>query len=247
MKNHPTAPIVEAVNLTKVFDGFTAVDHISFSLYPGEIVGLLGPNGAGKTTTLQMLLGTLTPTEGSVKILGLDLRKNRQSILGRINFSSTYTSIPSALSIYENLRVFATLYGVRNYRKKIDEIMHLFDLSALKNKLAETLSSGQLTRLSLAKALLNDPEVLFLDEPTSSLDPDIADRTRSILKMRRDSTGLCIFYTSHNMKEMEEMCDRIIFLHRGKIIAEGTPKAILKRYEEEHLEALFLKIAREGG
>lgn len=247
MTNDPKVPIVEVSNLTKVFDGFIAVDHISFSLYPGEIVGLLGPNGAGKTTTLQMLLGTLTPTGGSVKIFGLDLNKYRQTILGRINFSSAYTSMPSALSIYENLRVFAALYGVRNYHKMIDEIMHLFDLSGLKDKLAETLSSGQLTRLSLAKAFLNDPEILFLDEPTSSLDPYIADRIRSVLKMRRDSNGLCIFYTSHNMKEMEEMCDRIIFLHRGKIIAEGTPGAILKRYEEEHLESLFLKIAREDG
>ncbi|MDD5433786.1 MAG: ABC transporter ATP-binding protein [Nitrospira sp.] len=239
-------PIVEVKNLTKVFDGFVAVDQISFCLYPGEIVGLLGPNGAGKTTTLQMLLGTLTPTAGSVKIFGYDINKNRQAILSRINFSSTYTSMPSALSIYENLRVFAGLYGVRNYRKKIDEVMHLFDLYNLRNQLTETLSSGQMTRLSLAKTFLNDPEVLFLDEPTASLDPDIADRTRTILKRRRDSYGLTIFYTSHNMKEMEEMCDRIIFLNRGKIIAEGTPEEILRRYEEDHLEALFLKIAREG-
>lgn len=209
-------------------------------------MGLLGPNGAGKTTTLQMLLGTLTPTAGSVKIFGFDIDKNRQAILSKINFSSTYTSMPSALSIYENLRVFAGLYGVRNYREKIDEVMRLFDIYNLRNQLTETLSSGQMTRLSLAKTFLNDPEVLFLDEPTASLDPDIADRTRGILKMRRDRNGMTIFYTSHNMKEMEEMCDRIIFLNRGKIIAAGTPEEILRRYEEEHLEALFLKIAREG-
>ncbi|MBI5193723.1 MAG: ABC transporter ATP-binding protein [Nitrospirae bacterium] len=239
-------PIVEVRNLTKVFDGFAAVDQISFCLYRGEIVGLLGPNGAGKTTTLQMLLGTLTPTAGSVKIFGLDINKNRQDILSRINFSSTYTSMPTALSIYENLRVFAALYGVRNYHEKIDEVMHLFDIYNLRNQLTETLSSGQMTRLSLAKTFLNNPAVLFLDEPTASLDPDIADRTRGILKMRRDRNGMTIFYTSHNMKEMEEMCDRIIFLNRGKIIAEGTPEEILRRYEEEHLEALFLKIAREG-
>lgn len=236
--------IVEVTNLTKLFDGFVAVDHISFRLYPAEIVGLLGPNGAGKTTTLQMLLGTLTPTSGDVKIFGLDLKKNLEAILGKINFSSTYTAMPSALSVWENLRVFATLYGVRNYREKIDEVMQLFHLSGLRNHLTETLSSGQLTRLSLAKTFLNDPNILFLDEPTASLDPDIADRTRSLLKMKRDRTGLAIFCTSHNMKEMEEMCDRIIFLHRGKILAEGAPEEILKRYEEEHLEALFLKIAR---
>lgn len=236
--------IIEVDNLTKVFDGFMAVDHISFRLYPGEIVGLLGPNGAGKTTTLQMLLGTLTQTSGSVKIFGLDLKKNREAILGRINFSSTYTAMPSALSVWENLRVFATLYGVRNYREKIEEVMQLFQLTGLKNHLTETLSSGQLTRLSLAKTFLNDPSILFLDEPTASLDPDIADRTRGLLKMKRDSTGLTIFCTSHNMKEMEEMCDRIIFLHRGKILAEGMPEEILRRYKEEHLESLFLKIAR---
>lgn len=241
-----TNPIVEVRNLTKVFDGFVAVDNISFRLYPGEIVGLLGPNGAGKTTTLQMMLGTLTPTSGSVKIFGLDLKKNREEILSRINFSSTYTSMPLSLTVWENLRVFATLYGVKNYREKIGEVMKLFELSELKDKLTETLSSGQLTRISLAKTLLNDPGVLFLDEPTVSLDPDFADKTRSILKQRRDRTDLTILYTSHNMKEMEEMCDRIIFLHRGKIIAEGPPEEVLRQFQKDHLEALFLKIAREG-
>lgn len=238
-------PIVEASNLTKVFDDFTAVDNISFQLYPGEIVGLLGPNGAGKTTTLQMLLGTLTPTSGSIRILGLDLNKNREAILSRINFSSTYTAMPSALTIRENLRVFAGLYGVRDYKKKISEVMELFELSKLGNHLTETLSTGQLTRLSLAKTLINDPAILFLDEPTASLDPDMADKTRSLLKTKRTETNMSIFYTSHNMMEMEEMCDRIIFLHKGKIIAEGAPKDLLRQFQKDHLEALFLKIARE--
>lgn len=238
-------PLVEVKRLTKVFDGFVAVDNISFHLYAGEIVGLLGPNGAGKTTTIQMMLGTLTPTSGSVEIFGLDLKKNREEILGKINFSSAYTAMPSSLTICENLRVFATLYGVKKYREKIEEVMQLFELSDLRNKLAGTLSSGQLTRLSLAKTFLNDPKILFLDEPTISLDPDIADKTRTILKKTRDNANVTILYTSHNMKEMEEMCDRIIFLHRGKIIAAGAPEEILRRFQKEHLEALFLKIARE--
>ena len=236
-------PIVEVRNLTKVFDGFIAVDNISFHLYPAEIVGLLGPNGAGKTTILQMMLGTLTPTSGSVKIFGLDLKREREEILSRINFSSAYTSMPMSLTVWENLRVFATLYGIKNYMAKIEEVMQLFELSNLKNKLTETLSSGQLTRLSLAKAFLNDPQILFLDEPTISLDPDIADKTRTILKKGRDKTNLTILYTSHNMKEMEEMCNRIIFLHKGRIIAEGSPKEILRQFQKDHLEALFLKIA----
>ena len=243
MQDHP---LVEVKNLTKVFDSYVAVDNISFNLYPGEIVGLLGPNGAGKTTTIQMMLGTLTPTSGSVKIFGLDLNRDREYILGKINFSSAYTSMPSSLTIWENLRVFAALYGVKDYKKKIEDVMHLFEISDLKNTLANTLSSGQMTRLSLAKTFLNDPKILFLDEPTISLDPDIADKTRTILKNSRDETDLTILYTSHNMKEMEEMCDRIIFLHKGKIIAEGPPGEILKRFQKDHLEALFLKIAREG-
>ncbi len=208
-------------------------------------MGLLGPNGAGKTTTLQMMLGTLTPTSGSVKIFGLDFKRNREEILGQINFSSAYTSMPLSLTVWENLKVFATLYGVKNYRVKIEEVIRLFELSNFKNKLAETLSSGQLTRLSLAKAFLNDPKILFLDEPTISLDPDIADKTRTILKTGKEKSKLTILYTSHNMKEMEEMCDRIIFLHRGRIIAEGPPREILRQFQKEHLEALFLKIARE--
>lgn len=239
-------PVVEARNLTKVFDGFVAVDNISFYLYPGEIVGLLGSNGAGKTTTLQMMLGTLTPTSGDVRIFSLDIKRNREEILGRINFSSAYTSMPLSLTVWENLRVFAMLYGVKDYRARIGEVMELFGISDFRNKLTETLSSGQLTRLSLAKTFLNDPRVLFLDEPTISLDPDIADKTRIILKKRRDESDLTILYTSHNMQEMEEICDRIIFLHKGRIIAEGSTEDVLKQFQKDHLEALFLTIAREG-
>lgn len=239
-------PIVQVQNLQKSFDGFAAVDDISFSLYPGEIVGLLGPNGAGKTTTLQMLLGTLTPSSGTVKIFDLDIVSNRETILSQINFFSAYTSMPLSLTLWENLRVFAMLYGIRDYKKKIADVMNLFDIAHLKHRLAETLSSGQLTRLSLAKAFLNDPRILFLDEPTISLDPDIADKTRTILKNGRDTRKLTILYTSHNMKEMEELCDRIIFLNKGKVIAEGAPEEILKRFNKENLEALFLEIARGG-
>jgi len=238
-------PVVEARNLTKIFDGFVAVDNVSFDLYRGEIVGLLGPNGAGKTTTLQILLGTLIPTKGSVRIFGLDINRHREEILKRINFSSTYTSLPYSLTVWENLRVFAGLYGIRDYKRKIEEVMELFEISDLRNKLTETLSSGQLTRLSLAKAFINDPEVLFLDEPTSSLDPDIADKVRQIIKRRKRLSSMTILYTSHNMREMEELCDRIIFLHRGRIIAEGSTAEVLNKFQERDLEKLFLKIARE--
>jgi len=239
-------PIVQVQNLKKIFDGYVAVDNISFNLYPGEIVGLLGPNGAGKTTTLQMLLGTLTPTSGTIKIFDLDIVRDRETILSQINFFSAYTSMPLSLTLWENLRVFATLYGIKGYKEKIADVMHLFDIAHMKYRLAETLSSGQLTRLSLAKAFLNDPKILFLDEPTISLDPDIADKTRTILKKERDTRRLTILYTSHNMKEMEELCDRIIFLHKGKVIAEESPEEILKRFNKDHLEELFLDIARRG-
>lgn len=238
-------PIVEVRGLTKRFGDFTAVDGVSFEIHPGEILGLLGPNGAGKTTTIQMLLGLITPTAGSIRMFGLDLARHRETILSRINFSSTYISMPYSLTVEENLRVVAKLYGLTEITRHIDDVVKKLEMEEFRTKVTRKLSSGQMTRLTLAKAILTEPKVLFLDEPTGSLDPDIAHKTRSLLKEVRRSTGVSMLYTSHNMREMEEMSDRIIFLQRGKIIAQGTAKEITARFGQTDLEEVFLKIARE--
>lgn len=236
--------VVEVKNLKKSFNETQAVAGVSFDIYEGEILGLLGPNGAGKTTIIQMLLGLTTRDEGKINILGLDLDRYREAILQQVNFSSAYVSLPLSLKVWENLKVFAKLYGVGHVQEKIDEVLALFEMEEIRNQLTRHLSTGQVTRLCLAKSLLNSPKVLFLDEPTASLDPDIADKTRSLLKRVCQKTGLTILYTSHNMREMEEMSDRILFLHRGKIIASGTPKEIIQQYQGEDLEEIFINIAR---
>lgn len=239
------APIVEVRDLVKRFGDFTAVDGVSFEVRPGEILGLLGPNGAGKTTIIQMLLGVVTPTAGVIQMFGLDLARHRERILQQVNFSSTYISMPYALTVEENLRVVGKLYGLTDIPRRIDDVVKKLEMEEFRNKLTRKLSSGQLTRLTLAKAILTDPKLLFLDEPTASLDPDMAHKTRSLLKEVRRSAGMSIFYTSHNMREMEEMSDRIIFLQRGKIVAQGSVEAITSRYGQRDLEEVFLKIARE--
>jgi len=238
-------PIVAVQHLTKRFGDFTAVDDISFDIQPGETLGLLGPNGAGKTTTFQMLLGVITPTLGSIDMFGLDLQKHRETILRQVNFSSTYISMPYALTVEENLRVTGKLYGLPDVSQRIDDVVKKLEMEDIRDKLTRKLSSGQMTRLTLAKAVMTEPKVLFLDEPTASLDPDIANKTKAFLKEYRDTSGLSMLYTSHNMQEMEEMSDRIIFLQRGKIVAQGTAKEVLRQYGKENLEQVFLKIARD--
>jgi ABC-2 type transport system ATP-binding protein len=237
-------PIVQVLNLTKRFGDFTAVDGVSFDIRQGEILGLLGPNGAGKTTTIQMLLGLITPTAGEIRMFGLPFDRHREQILSRVNFSSTYVAMPQALTVEENLRVVARLYGLDRIASRIDDVVKRMEMEEFRTKVTRKLSSGQMTRLSLAKAFLTDPQVLFLDEPTGSLDPDIADKTRSLIKEIRRTSGLTVLYTSHNMREMEEMSDRIIFLQRGRIVAEGTSEAIKAAYGEADLEDVFLKLAR---
>jgi ABC-2 type transport system ATP-binding protein len=237
--------VIRVQDLTKIFDGTTAVDRVTFEVPEGEIMGLLGPNGAGKTTILQMLLSALIPTSGQIEILGLPLKHHREEILRQVNFSSTYVSMPNSLTVVENLMVFARLYGVRESQKRIQQLLKIFEIEHLQKKLAGTLSTGQLTRLCLAKALLNNPKILFLDEPTASLDPDIADKTRKLLKEIRQDSQVTILYTSHNMREMEELCDRILFLNKGRIIAVGTPKELIDQFGKENLEEVFLKVARE--
>jgi ABC-2 type transport system ATP-binding protein len=238
-------PVVQVHNLTKRFGEFTAVNGISFEIRPGEILGLLGPNGAGKTTTIQMLLGLVTPTSGSIRVFGHDLATHREEILQQVNFSSTYISMPYALTVEENLKVVGGLYGLPAVRQRIDDIMKKLEMEDIRHKLTRKLSSGQMTRLTLAKAFLTEPKILFLDEPTASLDPDIAHKIRALLKEERRSSGVSMLYTSHNMREMEEMSDRIIFLQRGAIVAEGTAQEIITRFGQADLEEVFLKLARE--
>jgi ABC-2 type transport system ATP-binding protein len=240
------AAVVEVQNLTKCFDSFKAVDGISFEIREGEILGLLGPNGAGKTTTIHMLLGVITPTSGAIRMFGLPFEQYREVILGQVNFSSTYVSMPQALTVEENLRVVGKLYGLDHLASRIDHIIKRLQMEEFRTKLTRKLSSGQMTRLSLAKAFLTEPKVLFLDEPTGSLDPDIAAKTRALILEMRRTSGMSVLYTSHNMREMEEMSDRIVFLSRGRIIAEGTAKAIKTRFGETDLEEVFLKLARGG-
>jgi ABC-2 type transport system ATP-binding protein len=237
-------PSVEVTRLTKFFKTLKAVDGVSFRLEPGEILGLLGPNGAGKTTIIHMLLGLTTPTSGSIKVFGLDLEKHRSEILQQANFSSTYVSMPYSLTVRESLRVFARLYHVRRKEEKIAGLLRIFEMEEVKSKEVRHLSSGLLTRLNLAKALINSPRVLFLDEPTASLDPDIADKTRTLLRRIKKEQGISILYTSHNMKEMEEISDRIIFLDKGRIIASGKPAEVVQSFRRHNLEEVFLQLAR---
>jgi ABC-2 type transport system ATP-binding protein len=238
-------PIVEVRNLTKRFGNFSAVDNISFDINEGEILGLLGPNGAGKTTTIHMLLGLITPSSGNIKMFGLDLAQHREAILQQVNFSSTYISMPFSLTVEENLKVIARLYGLQNIQQRIDDIIGKLEMGDIQHKLTRKLSSGQMSRLTLAKALMTEPKVLFLDEPTASLDPDIVNKIKAFLKEYKRTTGLSILYTSHNMREMEEMSNRIIFLQHGRIVAEGTSDQIIQRYGQRDLEEVFLKLARE--
>lgn len=238
------AKLLKVKNLTKQFGSFTAVNNVSFDIEEGEVLGFLGPNGAGKTTTIQMLLGLIRPSKGTVTVFGKDFATNREEILEQVNFSSAYVSLPTNLKVWENLYTFGRLYGVREYKKRVEELVEFFDISALMPKMYGSLSSGQATRVNLAKALLNSPKLLFLDEPTASLDPDIADRTRKFLKKIQKEQKVTILYTTHNMAEVEELCNRAIFINEGKIIEEGTPKKLVKEFGLKDLNDVFIKIAR---
>ncbi len=247
MYNYLMKAIIEVRHLVKKFKKAIAVNDLSFDVEEGTITGLLGPNGAGKTTTIQMLLDLITPTSGSIKLFGLDMATHREEILNQVNFSSPYVSLPGNLKVRENLYTFARLYGVKDIKGKINELVDYFDIRDLLPKMTSTLSTGQLTRLNLTKAMLNDPKVLLLDEPTSSLDPDIADRTRKLLKRIQKERGITILYTSHNMEEIEELCDRVIFIQKGKFRDDGVPSELIKKYGHTDLNEVFLQIAREGG
>jgi ABC-2 type transport system ATP-binding protein len=241
-----SAPVLAATNLTKKFDDFTAVDGISFEIGKGEILGLLGANGAGKTTAINMMLGILTPTSGGISVFGKDLSKRRTEILERMNFCSTYTQLPGNLYVWQNLTVFGKLYNVPHLPQRIDEVLEMLEITHLKKRVAGHLSAGESTRLNLCKSLLNKPALLLLDEPTASLDPDIADKVRKVVRRVREEDGTSMLYTSHNMRDVEEVCDRVIFLHKGKILFEGTSEEIVQHFEEKSLEDVFIRVARGG-
>lgn len=230
--------ILEVKNLTKTFGKFKAVDNISFSLKEGEILGFLGPNGAGKTTTIQMLLGALTPSKGEILYFGKEISKNREEILEQLNFSSTYTNLPWLLTVKECLTFVSYLYDIKNRKKRIDEIVKAFKIEDLLKQEIHELSAGQLTRVNLAKAFLNHPKILLLDEPTASLDPDIASYIRAFLQEQRKKFQVSIIITSHNMSEVEELCDRVIFINHGTIIANDTPDVLSKSIETCHIDLL---------
>ena len=232
-------------HLTKRYADTLAVDDVTFSVPAGHTLGLLGGNGAGKTTTISMLLGLLLPTSGRITVLGHDIARDRFAALARMNFSSPYLSLPSRLSVRENLRVYGHLYGVRRVDRRIDELAAELDLAALLDRPAGQLSAGQKTRVALAKSLINRPELLLLDEPTASLDPDTGDLVRSWLERYQAESGCTILLASHNMAEVERLCSDVLMLRQGRIVDRGTPDELLARYGRDDLEAVFLDIARD--
>lgn len=238
---------IEAERLTKRYGDTLAVDAISFTVPTGSTVGLLGGNGAGKTTTLAMLLGLLIPTSGSIRVLGHDMARDRFAALARMNFSSPYVALPHKLSVAENLRVYAHLYDVPHAERRIAELADQLDLGDLLRREAGALSAGQKTRVALAKSLINRPDVLLLDEPSASLDPDTGDLVRSWLERYRAESGCTILLASHNMAEVERLCSHVLMLKRGRIVDAGSPDELLARYGRDDLEDVFLDIARNRG
>ena len=235
---------IRVAGLTKRYGTVTAVDGLSFRLGAGETLGLLGGNGAGKTTTISMLLGLLIPTAGSIEVLGCDMARQRFAALARMNFSSPYVALPGRLTVAENLRVYGHLYGVPKLERRIGELAAELELGPFLHRPASALSAGQKTRVALAKALINRPEVLLLDEPTASLDPDTGDWVRSWLERYRATSQCSILLASHNMAEVERLCSTVLMLKQGRVVDQGAPADLLTRYDRNDLEAVFLDIAR---
>ncbi len=235
---------IETKNLRKTFDETVAVDDLTLSITAGSITGLLGGNGAGKSTTMGMMLGLLQPTSGIITLLGHNLQTHREDITPFVNFSSPYVDLPNRLTIRQNLVTYGHLYGIVDLKNRIAELAGHLQITALLDRRHGTLSAGQRTRASLAKSLLNRPQLLLLDEPTASLDPDTADWVRTLLLDYRRDTGATIFMSSHNMVEVERMCDDVIVMKQGKIVATGTPIELLTRFDRKNLEEVFLDIVR---
>ena len=240
------ADAIRVSGLTKRFSGVVAVDSIGFSVRRGEILGLLGGNGAGKTTTIGMIMGLVTPSAGEVRVFGVDMSKNRYDVLHRMNFESPYVDMPHRLTVRQNLNVFARLYGVVNAKARIAQLADALGLEPFLDREAGQLSAGQKTRVALAKALVNEPDLLLLDEPTASLDPDTADWIRTKLDAYRKRRNAAILLASHNMAEVERLCDRVIIMKAGRIADEGAPDALIARYGRTSLEEVFLDVARAG-
>jgi ABC-2 type transport system ATP-binding protein len=237
--------VLSVQELTKSYGRLLAVSQVSFRIRRGEIVGLLGPNGAGKTTIINTILGVLAPSAGSIRIGDFDVARERARALARTNFAAVYATLPGNLTVRQNLQVFALIYGVRALRARVDELLGQFELQHLANTKCGLLSSGEQTRVALAKALLNRPDLLLLDEPTASLDPSAAQIIRRHIRelARRSHCG--ILWTSHNMYEVEEVCDRVLFLSHGRVLLEGDPRQLPKEHAAHNLEELFIRFARE--
>lgn len=241
-----TSPAIEVRDLCKRYGSVLAVDRLSFDVPQGSTVALLGGNGAGKTTTLSMLLGLLLPTSGCIRILGVDMVRDRYSALPRMNFTSPYVDLPHRLTVAQNLDIYARLYGIRSRRERVRDLAETFDLFDLLDRPFGSLSAGQRTRVSLAKSLLNEPAVLLMDEPTASLDPATADLIRTYLRDYQRRTGATILLASHNMQEVERLCRYVLMMKQGRIVDQGTPEELMQRYGRESLEQVFIDIAREG-
>jgi len=237
--------MLAVTELRKVYGDLIAVDSVSFDVNRDEIVGLLGPNGAGKTTTIDMILGVLEPDAGAINIEGLDLASRRCEAIGRTNFAAVYTPLPGNLTVYQNLNIFSRLYGVREIPERINELLKQFNLVSFRDTKCGALSSGEQTRASLAKAMLNRPHLLLLDEPTASLDPATAREVRAMIREFANQGTGGVLWTSHNMYEVEEVCDRVLFLSHGRILLEGNPKTLSAEHGKKTLEDLFITVARE--
>jgi len=237
--------IIEVNNLAKRFKNALAVNSISFKINKGKIIGLLGPNGCGKSTTIGMMLGLIKPTSGSVFISNKNIENNRTSLLEKMNFISPYIELPKKLTVEENLKVYGRLYGVQNLKDKIYNLMEKLNLIEFRSRKTGELSSGQKNRVSLAKALVNDPEILLLDEPTASLDPDVGDNIRSFIEDFAYNKGTTILLASHNMNEVERLCHEVMMMKDGKIIDKGKSSELINKHGRKNLEEVFLKIVRE--
>lgn len=246
MFSDSSTPVIALDHLVKSFASANGVNGISLSVAKGEIVGLLGGNGAGKTTTIGMIMGLVTPSSGSVRVFGVNMVDRRYEVLHRMNFESPYVDMPHRLTVRQNLDVFARLYGVEHASDRIRELAESLDLTEFIDRAAGQLSAGQKTRVALAKALINDPELLLLDEPTASLDPDTADWIRTRLETFRTRRNATILLASHNMAEVERLCDRVIIMKKGQIADQGTSDDLIRRYGRTDLEEVFLDVARTG-
>lgn len=239
--------ILKIENLIKKFDKTKGISCLSFSVMRGEIVGLLGPNGAGKTTTIHIILGVLESDAGFISILGKDLKQHRKSVMKEVSFSAGYAQLPGNLTVWQNLYVFGLLYGIKKLKNRIGFLLKEFNLEELANTKSGVLSAGEQTRLHLAKALINSPQLLLLDEPTASLDPNTAQIIRQKIKNYVLSSGAGVLWTSHNMHEVEAVCNRILLISHGKILLEGDPKKLPVEYEKKNLEELFISVSNEPG